>query len=335
MGRDDPRNDLKDTRFGRHGGGGPTKLPTDTTGYVCGPDVTDQIAAVWHRIRAEFGKWPAVPKTVSWIQACERACDTVLFPFKKNDPKNPLPTIPFVNSQGDNMGWDTLPLYEGNSYWLEAIPSCCCSPATLSPVDDEDPNTCSHTVQVKGQCWLNGTVNYGTFGIIARLCHDYFPVKYGEALAQAELLVRGYKLMFSKEDATLPVAWLRATYHHGPSGVPPNPSNRPQCQCKCRYDGNVVNWDYVWEPYKPRDGPYAAAKPKLMVPPAPPPTPEAGVPKLMSATTYLVMPGDSLFKIAQAVYGNAALWTKIYQANKAVIGPNPNRIKPGQSLVIP
>ena len=33
--------------------------------------------------------------------------------------------------------------------------------------------------------------------------------------------------------------------------------------------------------------------------------------------------------------GNASFWPKIYQANKALIGPNPNLIKPGQTLTIP
>jgi nucleoid-associated protein YgaU len=51
--------------------------------------------------------------------------------------------------------------------------------------------------------------------------------------------------------------------------------------------------------------------------------------------TYTVLPGDTLSKIAQKSYGNASLWQKIYQANKVVIGPNPNMIKPGQKLTIP
>jgi nucleoid-associated protein YgaU len=51
--------------------------------------------------------------------------------------------------------------------------------------------------------------------------------------------------------------------------------------------------------------------------------------------THTVVPGDTLSKIAQKAYGDPSQWNKIYQANKAIIGPNPNLIKAGQKLVIP
>ena len=49
---------------------------------------------------------------------------------------------------------------------------------------------------------------------------------------------------------------------------------------------------------------------------------------------YVVRPGDSLSKIAKDVYDNGGLFNKIYDANKATIGDNPNMIKPGQKLTI-
>ncbi|MEG0153650.1 MAG: LysM peptidoglycan-binding domain-containing protein [Cellulosilyticaceae bacterium] len=45
--------------------------------------------------------------------------------------------------------------------------------------------------------------------------------------------------------------------------------------------------------------------------------------------------GDYLSKIARKFYGDANQWRKIYDANKAVIGNNPNLIYPGQVYVIP
>ena len=53
------------------------------------------------------------------------------------------------------------------------------------------------------------------------------------------------------------------------------------------------------------------------------------------ATTYTVKSGDCLSAIARSVYGDASKWTKIYEANKSVIGNNPNLIFPGQKYTIP
>ena len=50
---------------------------------------------------------------------------------------------------------------------------------------------------------------------------------------------------------------------------------------------------------------------------------------------WTVKPGDSLSKIAKDVYDDAGKYTKIYEANKATIGDNPNLIKPGQKLALP
>lgn len=53
-------------------------------------------------------------------------------------------------------------------------------------------------------------------------------------------------------------------------------------------------------------------------------------------TEYTVVSGDSLFKIAAKaeVYANGDDWRKLYDSNKDVIGPNPNSITPGMTLVI-
>jgi nucleoid-associated protein YgaU len=53
------------------------------------------------------------------------------------------------------------------------------------------------------------------------------------------------------------------------------------------------------------------------------------------AKTYTVKKGDSLSKIAKEFYGDAKQWKKIYEANKDVIGNNPDLIHPGQEYVIP
>ena len=54
----------------------------------------------------------------------------------------------------------------------------------------------------------------------------------------------------------------------------------------------------------------------------------------MSASfTYTVVRGDSLSAIA-ARYGHPGGWPALYQLNRAVVGSNPNLIRPGQRLTV-
>lgn len=52
-------------------------------------------------------------------------------------------------------------------------------------------------------------------------------------------------------------------------------------------------------------------------------------------STYTVQSGDTLWDIAQRAYADPEDWDTIYNANKQVIGNDPNLIKPGQVLHIP
>lgn len=58
-------------------------------------------------------------------------------------------------------------------------------------------------------------------------------------------------------------------------------------------------------------------------------------PSTSSSQTYTVVKGDCLWNIAKKFYGNGSKYTIIYNANKSVIGGNPNLIYPGQVLTIP
>ena len=52
---------------------------------------------------------------------------------------------------------------------------------------------------------------------------------------------------------------------------------------------------------------------------------------------YTVQRGDTLQSIARRAYGNSSqpAWKAIHNANKNVIGDDPNWIRPGQVLRIP
>jgi nucleoid-associated protein YgaU len=52
-------------------------------------------------------------------------------------------------------------------------------------------------------------------------------------------------------------------------------------------------------------------------------------------TEYVVQPGDTLRTIAQQKYGDASQWPRIYDANRDVIGPDPDALLPGTQLQIP
>lgn len=66
-------------------------------------------------------------------------------------------------------------------------------------------------------------------------------------------------------------------------------------------------------------------------PPTKTPVPNPGY----GQRVHIVKPGDWLSKIAITYYGDMNRWPVIYDANRSVIGNDPNLIKPGQRLVIP
>jgi hypothetical protein len=240
---------------------------------VCGPKVTRQFRRALGRIETTFGGWSRRNQL--------RACRQILIPVT-------------ADLQPDINGWDMLPLFQGYSRWLRTRPvysaarrGPCATPTSSDPKNrspfaagHEDPATCSNTVEFEGACWLNGTVNYGTFGVMVRLCEDEFtlaelvrsksqqlevPSEVVNVLELsdltsmplvewAEILIRGYKAFkgTATDTADLPLAWMRAFYRGGSSASPPGGANRPRCRPTCPVTGEHVTWSWVWEPVNPR-----------------------------------------------------------------------------------
>jgi nucleoid-associated protein YgaU len=65
------------------------------------------------------------------------------------------------------------------------------------------------------------------------------------------------------------------------------------------------------------------------------PAPAGGAGATANQQTYEIQSGDTLQAIAEQFYGDASQWQKIYDANRDVIGSNPNALKVGTSLKIP
>lgn len=55
----------------------------------------------------------------------------------------------------------------------------------------------------------------------------------------------------------------------------------------------------------------------------------------MSAQNYTVQAGDTLSKIAEKLYGDSNRWRFLYEANRNLIGSNPEQIQAGMVLIIP
>ncbi len=55
----------------------------------------------------------------------------------------------------------------------------------------------------------------------------------------------------------------------------------------------------------------------------------------MKKKKYTVKEGDTLSSIAKEFYGNAADYKIIYEANKDLIGDDPDQIQVGMELMIP
>lgn len=92
--------------------------------------------------------------------------------------------------------------------------------------------------------------------------------------------------------------------------------------------GNGADWPLIYDANKQTIGPNPNVLHigEVLIIPTLSPTPGA---------IYIVQQGDSLTSIAQRAYGNANQWPLIYNANRQVIGNNPNVIQTGQVLHIP
>lgn len=64
-------------------------------------------------------------------------------------------------------------------------------------------------------------------------------------------------------------------------------------------------------------------------------TPQQERPTPPPARTHTVVPGDTLWRIALRFYGDGGRFPTIHEANRDIIGNNPNLIFPGQVLTIP
>ena len=85
----------------------------------------------------------------------------------------------------------------------------------------------------------------------------------------------------------------------------------------------------------PAASPSPESKPAAPPPPSPSPSPSPGASPAEGGESYTVAEGDTLATIAEKFYGDPALWRRIYDANRAAIGDNPDSVRLGTTLRIP
>ncbi len=93
----------------------------------------------------------------------------------------------------------------------------------------------------------------------------------------------------------------------------------------------------VWNQIKAADASYSDLTCDLTVDsslPQPAKAQAAAAGTTSGARSYTVQAGDSLSKIAKEMYGNASEYQKIFEANRDKLS-DPDKIQPGQQLVIP
>jgi len=85
----------------------------------------------------------------------------------------------------------------------------------------------------------------------------------------------------------------------------------------------------------PRDEQPTPRIPEPAATPEPPPEPPLQAAVAAGATqTYTVQLGDTLWRVAERVYGNGSNYKAIFEANRETL-ETPDQIFPGQKLVIP
>ncbi len=154
---------------------------------ICGPNVDNEINRVWGQVQTDFAGWIS-PDPVRARNACLYLIQLFTPQTPSGEYAPPGSSLPVALNKN---GFDTLGLFQDGAGWQRRSPyyPCCGLPGTTAsnPGNDydpghEDPGRCSNTVTVGGQCWLMGTVNYGAFGVMMKLCHDLLPASEGAVI---------------------------------------------------------------------------------------------------------------------------------------------------------
>ena len=231
----------------------PSKKPKKPS-KICGPDISSPLSNVFKDIQSTFAGWNDWQRNMCCFGLIQWLPGVV----------NPI------------MAWDIKELFLPNTGWLYERPYCpisynvstchCGVPATGMPgsdaIEKAKTSPCGNSVLVQNKCFLAGTANYGTFGIMCKLCYDHSrSMRYKPWILPPintvwftefymKKLIWAYKTLM-RDDPGPPTDWAVATYRGGPGGVS-GTENRGFCKGRCGVPYSGKPFDFIWEPHKPR-----------------------------------------------------------------------------------
>lgn len=166
---------------------------------VCGPDITQALKRTVARLERNFNTLPEETKNDACIAAV-------------------APTAMF--------SWDILGIHDRHEWIDRTHPTC----------DVGGPNS---TVEVDGQCFYTGSVNYLLWGVMFRLCNKANP-NVGPAVFSEDTMIEyvssykgGVPGVMSQSGNWGPSQWwAKAGYQGWPAAATP-PGDRPKQKCRC------------------------------------------------------------------------------------------------------
>ncbi|MXV52298.1 DUF4157 domain-containing protein [Pedobacter sp. HMF7647] len=186
-------------------------IEVDVPEFLCGPDVTSQVAGAVDKAKTMFLGWNADQQ--------EEACDAL------------------VSFGVGDCSWDIVELH--NNAWINEQYRPPCATKGAKP-------TCGESVQIDTDCHHAGSSNYVIYGLMFKLCHDKVSDDYNRVAMKSFIDmykgsgVSGVATPSSNFQASL--AWAYAGYDGWPmSGSPAGDRNNCEPKCPTAYSGPPFN----------------------------------------------------------------------------------------------
>jgi hypothetical protein len=193
------------------------EIHADLPEFVCGPDVTSQVAEAVRLTRSLFGGWSKSQR--------EDACDAL------------------VSFSVGDCSWDIVDLH--NNDWINKDFQPTCATTGAKPA-------CGESVQIDDDCYYAGSANYVIYGTMFRLCSgedsdftrptmkSFIDMYKGSGISGVGTPAPNLKPS---------LAWAEAGWDGWPSGGTPPPGDRNNCVPMCPLPPTHTVFDIHWYPH--------------------------------------------------------------------------------------